>query len=43
MDAEIEGELGLKVLYTPPHGAAIEYDFGYRAVLLYILISDTAL
>jgi len=28
MDAEIEGTLGLNVLYTPPKGeATIEYDF----------------
>ena len=28
MDAEIEGTLGLNVLYTPPHGeATVEYDF----------------
>jgi hypothetical protein len=28
MDAEIEGTLGLNVLYTPPRGkATVEYDF----------------
>ena len=30
MDAEIEGELGLKVLYTPPHGeATLSMMFGW--------------
>jgi hypothetical protein len=44
MDAEIEGTLGLDVLYTPPRGeATVEYDFRLDEIYLCILISDTAL
>ena len=45
MDPEIEGTLGLDVLYTPHGEPTVEYDFDemeYRAVYLCILISDAA-